>query len=321
MAETQPMMLQALCYTATDFRNQMASLVCGQGVSDLSGGSLLVTTDGSGLDLSVAEGGAFVDSDVDDEGMYWIFNDAAATVTATAADGSNPRIDQVIATVKDAQISGADNEWELSVLAGTATGGATLANLTGAAALPDRSIRLAYVLVPTSFAGPFVNATHILDARETYEACGGEPYVELEPSGATSIPNTGVFTQPNMVTVVHIDRAHYSVSGSTITVLQAGLYSIEAADAVAGDSAGTRRSELIVNNTNLPNASPDGTIIDGQDMAAFSASIAAKLRARRLGISLAVNDTIKFALAVSSAGGALNSNSGTSAHLTVRKVG
>lgn len=322
MAETQPFPLQADCYTATDFRQTLIeSIVCGQGVAAIQAGSLLVTTGGSGLDLFIAEGGGFVDSDVDDEGMYAIYNDASVTETATAADATNPRIDQVIATVADAQLSGADNEWTLSVLAGTPTGGATLSNLTGAAALPDRSIRLAYVLVPAAFAGPFVNATHILDARETFAICGGEPYVELVPSGNTSIPDTGVFTQPNMTTVSHIDRAHFTVSGSTITITNAGLYTIEAADATAADGDGIRRCELIANNTNLPNASPDGTILDGQDVLPASASIACKLRARRLGVALAAGTTIKFALAVSSAGAALNSNQGPNPHLTVRKVG
>lgn len=171
MAETQPMMLQELCYTAADFRLQLDSLVCDEGVADVSGGSLLVTTGGAGLDLSVAEGAAFIDSDAADQGMYSVFNDGPVTVTATTADGTNPRIDQVIATVYDSQLSGSDDFWELSVLAGTPTGGASLSNLNGAAALPDRSIRLAYVLVPASFAGPFVNATHILDARATYGRC------------------------------------------------------------------------------------------------------------------------------------------------------
>lgn len=219
MAETQPMMLQALCYTATDFRNQLASLVCAQGVADVVGGQLLVTTGGSGLTLSVAEGGGFVDSDVDDEGMYWVFNDAAATVTTTAADGSNPRIDQVIATVKDAQISGADNEWELSVLAGTATVGATLANLTGAAALPDRSIRLAYVLVPTSFAGPFVNATHILDAREAYGRCGGLVDHATGPSSQTDF--SAEATAVTLVASLSASR-RYRLTGYVLGTQQTG---------------------------------------------------------------------------------------------------
>lgn len=173
MAETAPWLLQE-CFTATGARLFTGNIVCGEGVANVAGGWLLVTTGGSGLTLSVAEGGGFVDSDTDDEGMYSIFNDAPVTLTATTADGTNPRIDQVIATVNDAQLSGSDNDWVLSVLAGTPTVGATLSNLNGAAALPDRSIRLAYVLVPAAFAGPFVNATHILDARDSYTLCSSD---------------------------------------------------------------------------------------------------------------------------------------------------
>lgn len=252
MAETAPWLLQE-CFTAQGARLFTANLVCGEGVSDLKDGSLLVTTGGAGLDLSVAEGGGFVDSDTDDMGMYSIFNDGPVTVTATTADGTNPRIDQVIATVNDSQIAGVDNDWVLSVLAGTPTPGATLSNLTGAAALPDRSIVLAYVLVPATFAGPFVNATHILDARSSFESCSGAPYVELEAAAATTITNV-TYTKVNLATTVHIDRAYYTVASSVVTVTLAGLYQINAFAGFAGGSAGDRY--IAISKNGLTNHTP-----------------------------------------------------------------
>jgi hypothetical protein len=249
MAETQPMMLQALCYTATDFRNQMASLVCSEGVSDVVGGSRLVTTGGSGLDLSIAEGGAFIDSDVDDEGMYWAFNDAPETVTATAADGSNPRIDQVIVTISDSQLSGVDNEAVPSVLAGTPTVGATLTNLTGAAALPDRAIRLAYVLVPTSFAGPFVNATHILDAREPFGRCGSLVDTVSGPAAQTDF--SAEATAVTLVAQLRSTR-RYRITGYVLGTQQTGngapavKIKQDAADFTNPAYLGTLNSGLVV---------------------------------------------------------------------------
>lgn len=322
MAETQPM-FEALCYTAPEFRNQLANLVCEEGVSDLMDGSLLVTTGGSGLTLDVAQGGGFVSSDVDDQGMYSIYNDDTVVLTATTADGTNPRIDQVVATVRDSQFGGVDNDWVLSVLAGTPTGGATLSNLTGAAALPDRTIRLAYVLVPATFTGPFVNATHILDARTAYVSCGNGPfpYVSLEPAAVTSIPNTAAYTQPTLGTTLHLDDEYFSVSGATVTVKTAGTYDIQAANQTAADGGGARGALLLLNNTNLPNASPDGTIVDRDFKPTSSASVVTTLHGARTGVVLAAGTTIKFALNVSGAGGALNSaGSGSVAHLTVRKV-
>jgi hypothetical protein len=325
MAETQPMMLQELCYTAADFRLQLNSQVCGEGVSDVVGGSLEVTTGGAGLDLFVAQGGAFIESDVADQGIYSVYNDATVTVTATAADGSNPRIDQVIATVNDSQIIGSDDNWVLSVLPGTATVGATLANLTGAAALPDRSIRLAYILVPASFAGPFVNATHILDARSNYETCGGMPWVSLVAAAATSSADA-TFTQTTLATVAHLDRAYFSVSGSTITVLQAGLYDVNALIGLTGcTSAGTQRmSWVLANNTNLPNAAPDGTLIAAGRTVNDSGESTDTISwtPTKHNLSLAANATIKIATFQNS-GSARNTDHVAPfiAHLTVRKVG
>lgn len=322
MAETQPMMLQALCYTATDFRLQLASMVCGEGVAGLFDGSLLVTTGGSGLDLFVAQGAAFIDSDVADEGIYSVYNDATVTLTATAADATNPRIDQVIATVNDSQIVGTDNDWVLSVLAGTPTVGATLSNLNGAAALPDRSIRLAYVLVPATFAGPFVDATHILDARNTYERCGGVPYVSLEAAATTSLTNA-TYVQPTLGTVLHIDRDYFSVSGATVTVLQPGLYDFTGFGGVAGiGTAGTHRiGQILRNNTNLPNVAPDGILVSDDRDGAVST---VWLTPHREAYALSANDTIKFALRQDT-GGAVNSAhtpaSFAVSSLMVRKVG
>lgn len=67
-----------------------------------------------------------------------------------------PRIDQVIAKVRDAEIwhgavmpdTDPVSDAKFSVISGTPTAGATLANLLGMAAVPNNSKRLAHVLVP-----------------------------------------------------------------------------------------------------------------------------------------------------------------------------
>lgn len=204
MAETQPVWEQALCYTATDYRVALQNQVLGEGVAAPGGvpyvGDLAVTTGASGLNLFVAQGGGFVSADAADEGMYSVYNDDTVTLTATGAaavagtiedgvpnaNGSNPRVDQVIALVRDSQISGLDNDWQLAVLTGTAHASAALtpAGIAASAfALPDRAIRLAYVLVPTSFAGPFVDATHILDARTSAH----HPMIRVYRAGAFNV--------------------------------------------------------------------------------------------------------------------------------------
>jgi hypothetical protein len=69
--------------------------------------------------------------------------------TFTAADGANPRIDRVVATIYDSALD-LTGRYEIAfrVIAGAPTAGATLANLNGVAAVPDNSILLANVLIP-----------------------------------------------------------------------------------------------------------------------------------------------------------------------------
>lgn len=176
MVELLPNWIDGQCYNAQLDRLMLGNVVCDEGVADIGGGSLLVTTGGSGLNVSVAQGGAWVEGVDDDRGFYSVYNDAPVTVTVAAANPTNPRIDQVIARVYDSTYGEGADEWVLEVLAGTATAGATLVNLNGAATLPDNSITLAYVLVPATFVGPFVNATHILDSRRPYGDCTAGEY-------------------------------------------------------------------------------------------------------------------------------------------------
>lgn len=87
----------------------------------------------------------------------------AGTLTIPANASGNPRVDQIIATLTDFGTA------TLSVLQGTAAAGATLDNAYdgahGTAALPASSIRLADILMPSGFAGPFIQTTHIRDRR------------------------------------------------------------------------------------------------------------------------------------------------------------
>lgn len=127
---------------------------------------LEVTTNSSGLQLSVALGNAWVQGDTrSTQGLYFCHVPTANVVTLEAAHGTHPRIDAVILQVADADAAGGSTNWSVTYEKGTATAGATLSNLTGAPTIPDSALILAYVLVPATFAGPFVNATHILDRR------------------------------------------------------------------------------------------------------------------------------------------------------------
>lgn len=140
-----------------------------------------VTTGASGLNVSVAAGRAFVQGDTrSTQGLYFCLSGAAETVTIPAAHATLPRIDAIVLQVVDADVSGSATNWDVTYQSGTATASAHIGNpataswlagapgQAGGPSLQADSMILAYVLTPALFAGPYVNATHILDGRAHY---------------------------------------------------------------------------------------------------------------------------------------------------------
>jgi hypothetical protein len=134
----------------------------------VSAGDLMVTQRGSGVNQSVdvAVGAAWIQIDTGTRsGMGHAFSDAVANLALTAANGTNPRIDQAVLQWNDSSLpTGSGNIPTLTVLTGTATAGATLANRTGATALPNDTLRLADILVPAL--STTVSNTQIRDRRQ-----------------------------------------------------------------------------------------------------------------------------------------------------------
>lgn len=167
-----PLYLQPKSYDARADRKWFSD-IASPGV--LSPIDYAVTVPGSpvGLTLNVAAGVAWIlGGNIADQGLYRQYIAAATTVIAPAAHASLPRIDTVILRIMDtaADASGF-SEPRIEVVPGTATSGATLANLNGKnplTALGEASksfIVLAYVLVPGA-ATVFTNtATNVLDGR------------------------------------------------------------------------------------------------------------------------------------------------------------
>jgi hypothetical protein len=170
--EQQALMLnlEGIVSTVTPpFINKLDGADSGSGIP----GDLKATTGGSGLTISVAAGRAMVKGDGRaTQGMYFCYVDVAKTVTMATADATNPRVDAIILQVEDSDVTGSQNRWQVTKQTGTATGGATLSNLTGAPgqaggpALQNTALVLAYVLTTAAFAGPYVDATHIREARQ-----------------------------------------------------------------------------------------------------------------------------------------------------------
>lgn len=123
-------------------------------------GELAVAAPGSGLSVNVAAGVCWVPGSASfatTPGGYYLRNTATLNVTGFVANATNPTIYAVVATINDAAYHGATNNGVIQAISGTPSSGATLTNLTGAPAIPDASLLLAWVLVPA-------NATNIITA-------------------------------------------------------------------------------------------------------------------------------------------------------------
>lgn len=116
-----PWVVQASSHPADVFRRQTRLLALGQQGIRLSG-DLQVTQNGTpNMSVNVAAGEALVNGTQNtvSQGAYECLNDATVNLAIAASDPTNPRIDIVVAQVRDAAYSGANNDWVLAVVTGT----------------------------------------------------------------------------------------------------------------------------------------------------------------------------------------------------------
>lgn len=151
---TPPSYYQAGTYPAKNDRLLTQSLI---GQNGTRGNAMKVAAQSTpAMSVSIASGGAFIPSSTNN-GSYFVYNDAATTVSITTADATNPRKDIVYVLVSDAAISGATNAVTYVVLAGTP------AATPVAPTLPALATQLAEVYVAAG-ATSITNA-NITDAR------------------------------------------------------------------------------------------------------------------------------------------------------------
>lgn len=112
----------------------------------------------TGMSVRVASGwAAIVGTTQPNMGAYVAYNDATVTLTITASNPTNPRIDLICATINDSYYSGVTDDVEFQVIAGTPAGSPTPPSL------PANSIALAQVTVPAS--ASFISTSNIADLR------------------------------------------------------------------------------------------------------------------------------------------------------------
>lgn len=152
-----PSWLQAGSYPAESDRQIQQALYATTGI--IGSSSLAVTQNSpAGMSVRVAAGwAAIVGTTQANMGTYTTYNDATTTLTVTTADPTNPRIDRVVVTVRDAYYTGAFNDVIFQVLAGTPASSPT------APATPANSISLATIAVGAAVTQ--INTANITDTR------------------------------------------------------------------------------------------------------------------------------------------------------------
>jgi hypothetical protein len=190
-----PLWLQAGSHTAENDRLGMQGIVGTQGTGDTLN-QLKVSQSGTpGMSVQVAAGWAWVlGTTSSTQGMYSTYNDAAVTLTVTAANPTNARIDKVCLTIRDSAYAGASNDSILQVVAGTPSASPT------APATPASSLVLATISVAAG-------ATSIVDANITDART--KAAMSLAGTGATGGGSDQVFYE-NGVAVT----ANYTISAS-----------------------------------------------------------------------------------------------------------
>jgi len=170
-------------FTAWQFRAQQDGAPPGPGVADYESWRVMQRQAGANLSVDIGKTAVglmqgWVRGGIrDGQGLYRCTNEDYTVPTTNtylsqineagfaATDVTNPRIDRIILEVLDQQHSGASNVLQTRVVTGVATGGATLDNLTGAAAVPAGAILLADVLVGPTGSNPNALTANIRDRR------------------------------------------------------------------------------------------------------------------------------------------------------------
>lgn len=225
---TPPSWLQAGSYPAESDRLNAQALYATTGI--IGSASMAVTPNSpAGMSVLVATGwAAVVGTTQPNMGVYTAFNDATVTLTVTTANPTNPRIDRVVMTVRDAYYSGAFNDVIYQVIAGTPAGSPT------APATPANSISLATIAVGAGVTS--ITAGNITDTRVDVTTNLPAPQLNFSVNTQTGTTYTTVLadngkliTQSNASAIVTTIPPNSSVDypvGAQITFARYGAGSL-----------------------------------------------------------------------------------------------
>lgn len=210
-------------YSAIDVR-RLAGVGVQEGVVAANDFKVTQRAAGAGLAVDVAAGQAMVQGDsVTNQGLYYVGATAAltaATEVTVAIGDANPRLDQIVLEVKDAQHDGSGiNQGRVRLIAGAPTAGATLDNRLGAAALPASCLRLADLLMPA--AGNQALTANIRDRRPWSRGVNFKVRRTTNAAAGANYSTGGAYAQA--IDATNLDR-RFELSGVPLEVRLSGLF-------------------------------------------------------------------------------------------------
>lgn len=248
--QTVPYALQNASHSAAVFRQAVSMTYTSGGVGAST--ELVVTQQGSpnmsvilgagramiaGTSVSPPSGQSFTT-----QGMYHTLNDAPLTLTISASNPTNPRIDAVYMQVQDSFYSGATNTAVAAVQAGAP------AVTPVAPAIPANSILIAYIAVAA-------NATTIVTANISQQS-GPAQLIPSPSAGQTKVVPTSVVPVTGTASVTSVGRVAFS-----------GVTKVS----VNGSFTAAYEDYIIVINTSVSSAPGNPTIVlraSGSDLTA-----------------------------------------------------
>lgn len=250
--ETPPSFTQANTFGAEQTRRTIGSLLqrgasIGSVIGGLVGlGDCLLTPPGSGMTVNIAPGEVWVPgSSAATQSGYYCRVSSSTSLSIATSSPSNPRIDRISAIVTDAAYSGATNTFAVAVQTGTATAGATLANLNGVAAAPASSYTLGYVLVPTSATN--IVSADILNAASLLSTSPSPLSLQLVSSSVTVADGQALVvngssavtvTLPSPVLGAYLSITSFTTGGTTVSGVNIFGYGLNAATSFPLSSLG-----------------------------------------------------------------------------------
>ena len=216
----------------------------------------------TGMSVLVATGGCFIKGDdTSNQGLYLMFNDGNSTVTLATADATNPRIDIIVAWVKDGTEGQAGDTSVIDKVTGTP------AASPSAPATPATALKLAEVLVPAA-ASSVVNA-NITDFRSVFTlggrlGAGSRQFTgfRAQKSSNQNVSNSNAI-KITFNTTEYDTNTLFASNKMTVPSGMAGFWDIRAGLGWDGNSGGSRRRIYIYLNGNpyrSSTAPPSGTV-------------------------------------------------------------